>query len=475
MAEQPAIRMDEQLWSMPAVDLARVIRTRDISCEEVANTYLARIAEVNPKINAIVQIDPAEVVRQARQADTALRDCGNVGPFHGVPITVKDTFEVRGVISSAGAVGRRGFRPEADATVVSRLRRAGAIVLGKTNVPELALAVETDNLVYGTTRNPYDLARTPGGSSGGPAAAVAAGLSALDIGSDCGGSIRIPAHYCGIAALKATTGRIPATGHFPEAWGPGARLGGYGPLARSARDIELALSVLEGEDFQDPLTIPLDYLRETVPQLPALRVAYFTDNGVRAPLPAVTETVEQAARALAGAGCAIKRASPPDLADGHELLLAFVINDRHQLAEWLKEAASDTVHPWVTAGLAYLEDAAADLEPNFAALLFYECARFQRKALAFMRDYDIVLSPAASFPAPVLGDGVRGESFSGYSYAHIYNVLGWPATVVRCGTSSEGLPIGVQIAARPFGDRLTITAAIYLEKALGGWQAPAAV
>ncbi len=203
------------ITSASATDLAARIRSKQISSKAVVEAYLDRIAVVNPKLNAVVQLTADAARKEADEADAALARGEVKGPLHGVPVTIKDTLETTGVICTGGTKGRANYVPKADATAVARLRAAGAIVLGKTNVPELAGAIETDNLVYGRTNNPYDLSRTPGGSSGGEAAIVSAGGSPLGLGTDAGGSIRIPAHFCGLAAIKPTSGRVPRTGQFP--------------------------------------------------------------------------------------------------------------------------------------------------------------------------------------------------------------------------------------------------------------------
>ena len=241
------------ITSASVTELSNLIRSRDLSAVETVTHYLQRIERHNPAINAVVVCDPEQALEAARQADRSLAAGEVVGPLHGVPVTLKDTFEVANMVSTSGTRGRERYLPTEDATVAARLRAAGAIILGKTNTPELAQAHETTNLIHGATSNPYDLRRTAGGSSGGPTAAVAAGFSALDVGSDGGGSIRIPAAFCGVAALKATTGRVPGSGHFPVCSGIGNNLVGYGPIARSVSDLVLALGVLEGEDWRDPL------------------------------------------------------------------------------------------------------------------------------------------------------------------------------------------------------------------------------
>ena len=226
--------------------LAESIATRALSSEEVARTFLERIEAVNPQLNAVVQLASERALTEARAADAALARGESHGPLHGVPMTIKDSLDTEGVVSTGGTKGRAAFVPERDATVVSRLRAAGAILLGKTNTPELTLSFETNNAIYGRTSNPYDVDRTSGGSSGGAAAIVAAGGSPFDIGSDFGGSIRLPAHCCGIAGIKPSSGRVPRTGHIYPFGGVLDSFQQIGPLARSVDDLALLLPLLSG-------------------------------------------------------------------------------------------------------------------------------------------------------------------------------------------------------------------------------------
>ncbi|PYS75892.1 MAG: amidase, partial [Acidobacteria bacterium] len=228
--------MDEIIYSS-ATELARAIVEKEVSSEEVVNAHLARIEEANPKLNAVVRLTADAARARAREADAALARGDTWGPLHGVPVTIKDAFETAGVVSVGGTRGRAGYVPQEDAAGVARYKSAGAVVLGKTNVPEVSFAFESDNLVYGQTKNPYDLTRTPGGSSGGEAAAIASGMSPLGLGSDAGGSIRVPAHFCGIAGIKPTSGRTPRTGHFPPMGGLLDSIWQIGPLARRVEDL----------------------------------------------------------------------------------------------------------------------------------------------------------------------------------------------------------------------------------------------
>ena len=248
-----------------------------MSAVEIAEAHLRRIDEVNPKLNAVVQLASERAMDEARAADAALARGESLGPLHGVPITIKDSHDTEGIVSTGGTMGRKDFVPEADATAVARMRAAGAIVLGKTNTPELTLSFETNNLVYGQTNNPYDVGRTPGGSSGGAGAIIAAGGSAMDLGTDTGGSIRVPSAFCGLAGLKPTSGRVPRTGHIVP-WGLGGldSLTTIGPMARFVEDLWLAFPIIAGPDGIDPFIHPVSSRRPRVRQhrRPKSRVLY---------------------------------------------------------------------------------------------------------------------------------------------------------------------------------------------------------
>ena len=227
---------------------------------EVVQACLDRIDQVNPQLNAVVQLAATRALEEAREADEALARGESNGPLHGVPMTIKDSLDTAGLISTGGTKGRESFIPQQDATVVRRLREAGAILLGKTNTPEFTLSFETNNLIYGRTNNPYDTSRTPGGSSGGAAAIVAAAGAPFDIGSDFGGSIRLPSHLCGIAGLKPSSGRVPRTGHIYPFGGVQDSFQQIGPLARYVEDLALILPLIAGPDFIDPgvVEMPLE-------------------------------------------------------------------------------------------------------------------------------------------------------------------------------------------------------------------------
>src|SRR5579862_2140937 len=308
-----------ELTFLSAVSMAEQIRRKRLSPVDLVEAHLARIQELNSRLNAFVYIDAEGARRQAQSAETALAKGEKLGVLHGVPVSMKSSIEVTGMAWEAGTKLRTGIVGKRDAPLVARLRRAGAIILGVTNTPELLMAWETDNLLYGRTNNPWDLSRTPGGSSGGEAAAIAAGMSAGGVGSDGGGSIREPAHFTGICGLKPTPGRIPATGHFPESVGPFALLGVVGPLARNMDDLKVLFEVMQGPDDGDPSAAPVPIRWPGKDELKHIRVGYFEDDG-RTPVTAETRAaVRTAADALRRAGFQVEAFRPDGLEVARQL------------------------------------------------------------------------------------------------------------------------------------------------------------
>ena len=452
-----------------ATEQAKAIRDRQISSEELVRACIKRIEEVNPKLNAVVQLPAETALGQAREADKALAKGEIRGPLHGVPFTLKDAIETEGVISTGGTLGRASYVPKEDATVVKRLRAAGGILLGKTNCPEFGWAWESDNLVYGRTNNPYDLSLSPGGSSGGESAIIAAGGSPIGLGSDAGGSVRFPAHCTGIAGIKPTSGRVPRTGHFP---GPGGLLDALwqiGPLARSVADLNTVLPIIAGVDWRDPAIVPMPLGDATKVDLKALRVAFHTDNGIETATRETIETVKNAASALEASVTAVEEARPRDLEQTYEIYLGlFTADGGAGLEELLKMAGTKKVHPLMQRVLD-LQRSNAKSMAAFGALIGQWDA-FRRSLLSFMEEFDVMVCPVCSFPGMVHGSTY--DRLSAFSYTMTYNLTGWPAAVVRAGSSREGLPIGVQIVARPWREDVALAVAAKIERALGGYERP---
>jgi amidase len=472
---EAATEAGNDITQKSASELARAIRSKQLSSKAVVEAHLARIAEVNPKLNAIVQLTADSARKEADEADAALARGEIKGPLHGVPMTIKDTLETTGVICTGGTKGRANYVPKADATAVARLRAAGAIFLGKTNVPELAGAVETDNLVYGRTNNPYDLTRTPGGSSGGEAAIISSCGSPLGLGTDAGGSIRIPAHFCGLAAIKPTSGRVPRTGQFPQPMGARAPVFHVSLIARHVEDLALALPIISGPDFRDHSIVGMPLLDPKAVTLGGLKLAFFEDDGLASPTTEIAAAVRDSARAFADAGVKVEEKRIPDAEKA-----ATVYHDMSRgdggagTRAFLKSIGSDPISPLFEKALTYsVAPAMANTTDALAAFVRWDL--FRNSMLRFMENYDAVLSAVAPFPALLHGTSFDEQNRKGFGYSQMYNLTGWPTATVRVGASPEGLPLGVQVAARPWREDVALALVAHLEKTFGGWKMPTGV
>jgi amidase len=447
--------------------LAAALRTREISSLEIVQACLARIAQVNPSLNAVVLLTD-DARQRARRADEELANGVLRGPLHGIPFTMKDSFDTAGLVTTAGSVGWRDRVPTRDATVVARLKAAGGILLGKTNTPEFTWSDETDNDVYGRTSNPYDLSRTPGGSSGGAAAIVAAGGSPFDVGSDTGDSIRQPAHVCGIAGLKPTSGRVPRTGHWPGYQGLFQSFTQPGPMARRVEDLELLLPILAGPDGEDPHVVPVPLGDPSVVAVEEVRVVAFTDNGIRTPTAETVLAVDAAARALEMAGAQVHHEVPPGLDEAWAAWDGLIRADGFAWLRRLIEAAgtpgwgSYATRDWISPGAPMPGDKLTELIERADAI--------RARLLRWMQDVDLIVCPA--MPQPAIHHGESSAPWFGDTYSDVHNLTGWPAVVVRGGTSAEGLPIGVQLIAAPWREDVALAGARIVEANSGGWQAP---
>ncbi len=456
-----------------ALALARAIRKKEVSSEEIVRACIDRIEDVNPRLNAVVQLPAELAIRQAHEADQALARGEIKGPLHGVPFTLKDSIETRGIICTGGTEGRACYEPSRDAVVVERLRQAGAILLGKTNCPELGWAWEADNLIYGRTNNPYDLHLSPGGSSGGESAIIAAGGSPFGLGSDAGGSVRFPAHCTGIAAIKPTSGRVPRTGHFPGPGGVLDSLWQIGPLARFVEDLALLLPIISGVDGQDAAVVPAPLGDPRAVEPRRLRVAFHTDNGIQTPTSDVAETARKSATALAQAGVQVEEARPEVLNQTYEIYSGlFTVDGGAGLESILQMAGTTRVHPLMQRVLE-LQRAGGKSMAQFS-ILVDRWDTFRREMLAFMSRYDALLCPVCSFAG--MAHGSTYDRLPCFSYTMTANLTGWPAAVVRAGSissalpGSSGLPIGVQIIAQPWREDVALAIAQVLQDTLGGWK-----
>jgi amidase len=460
-----------ELFYTSATRLAGMIRSGDVSSAEVVEAHIERIEAVNPTVNAVAQLLASAAQTAAKKADKAKSNGDVLGPLHGVPVTVKDAIQIGGVISTGGTLGRKSYVATDDSEVVARLRAAGAIPLANTNVPELCLAGETASIAYGTTNNPYDAARTPGGSSGGEAALIASGGSPLGLGSDVGGSIRQPAHFCGIAGLKPTTGRVPSTGHWVPLIGLLGPMFSIGPMARFVEDLELALPILCGPDGRDPYAAPVPLGTPCEVDLSSLRVASFTHNGSHAADADTATAIAAATKALKSAGVSVDDARPPGFERASGLFMAALSADAGAGVRALLAGAgtgTGETHPYMDDVLALMGDTPLSAS-DFAGLLA-DLDVFKAEMLAFMQGYDALLCPTTVSAAVPHGTFI-GDQWPGVATTFQFNLTGWPAAVVRAGQSGD-LPIGVQIAARPWREDVALALAGQIESASGGWQAP---
>jgi Asp-tRNA(Asn)/Glu-tRNA(Gln) amidotransferase A subunit family amidase len=446
-----------------------LLRTSRISVAELAEAHIRQIERLNPALNALVDFDPDRVRAQARQLDASSPPRG---ALHGLPVTIKSSIAAAGFRCEIGSLLRQGEIPTEDAEVVARLRAAGALILGTTNCPEFLMAYETANRLHGQTRNPWDLERTPGGSSGGESAAIAAGLSAAGMGSDSGGSVRVPAHFTGICALKPTPGRIPGRGHLPPCVGPFAILGVIGPMARTVADIALLFRVLSGQDRLDPVSPPLALRELSLESLRQNTIGFFEDDSL---VPVTGETrsaVNAAAQALRDSGLRVEPFRPSTLEPLRKLWWKFFVQCGAMLYSPMIAGKENRLSPIFSEFLAI---AGAQPPLTAAGLLsaWAELDILRAKTLAEMRSFPVLLCPVASVPAFRHGerewtlDGKRIEYLDAVRFTQWFNALAAPAVVVPVGQSREGLPVGVQIVALPFEDELALGVAAIVDAAFG--------
>ena len=460
-----------------ASQLASEIRSGSVSPVEVARVHLDRIERLNPKLTAFVDWTPELVMEQARKAETELMAGHPIGPLHGVPLSIKSSIDVAGHRCEAGTRLRAGYVAAQDAPLVSRLRAAGAVILGVTNTPELLMAWETDNVLYGRTNNPWDLARTAGGSSGGESAAIAAGLSAGGVGSDGGGSIREPAHFTGICGLKPTPGRIASTGHFPKSGGPFALLGVVGPMARTMADLKLLFAQMAGADDGDPCSAPVPLRSLANEELRSSTIGFFEDDGRTPVTPETRAAVLLAARYLSDSGFHAEPFRPQGLEEARQLWWKFFgIAGAMILGPMLRGRESE-LSPILREFSSW---SAAEPPHSGDSLLATWLGRddVRERILLQMKKCPILLCPTTAIPAFRHGerqwqvDGQIVKYLDAWSYCEWLNLLGFPAVVVPIARSSQGLPIGVQIFGKPWEEERVLAVAEALEQARGPFPSP---
>ena len=458
---------NEDLCYLPATELAAAIRTRRLSPVELTTAILDRIAQLNPKINAYCTVVAEAALAAARQAEAATLQGQPLGPLHGIPLSFKDLTVTAGIRTTFGSKIFTHHVPTEDAVVVERVRRAGAIVLGKTNTPEFGCKGVTDNRLFGYTRNPWHLDRIAGGSSGGAAAALAAGLGPLAEGSDLAGSIRIPASCCGVVGFKPSLGRVP---NYPSANGWTA-FSVVGPMARTVRDAALLLSVMAGPDDRDPLSLPDtgdDYARATEREVRALRVAWSADLGYAAVDPEVQSLCAAAAKMFENFGCVLEEAHP-GFEDPEPLFLDLTAPPRAALCGPYLAQWQDQMDPILVQRIGRAQSASA---------VDYEQATHRRTTFwhvvrRFFARYDLLLTPTTAVPPFAIGVDfpleIAGRPVSSplawIPFTFPFAMTGQPAISVPCGWTKEGLPVGLQIVGRRFADATVLIAAHLFEAA----------
>ncbi len=462
----------EDLVFMSATKIAQLIREKKVSALEVVTAHFARIDVVNPKLNAIVQFCRDRAYAEARAADAALARGQLKGPLHGVPMAIKDSWDTAEVISTGGTQGRAFFVPEKDATIVARLRAAGAILLGKTNTPEFTLGGITGlgttvNILYGMSRNPYDVTRSTSGSTGGGGAIVAAGGAPFDIGTDFGGSVRGPAHANGIAGIKPQTGRVPRTGHIVDFGGVFDSYQQGGPMARRVEDLALLMPLLCGPDGFDACIAPMPWTDPSTVDVSKLRIAYYTSlaSDSAKPTAEMTQVVIDTAKLFEGLGCKVEESHPPGAIEAAELSTKLRQGDGHAWQRRLV-AKHGTTKPGPDRVLDYPMVPTAD----FTRML-EERDAWRSRMVSWVQKFDLIVCPPALGPAQVIGEESPTRRGSGFTTT--YNLTGWPSGVVRAGTSPEHMPLGVMLTAQPWRDEVVIAGLAAVEAKFGGWKRPA--
>ena len=464
----------DDICELSAKSVASLIREREISSQEVVSAYLDRIDKVNSKVNAVVQIDRDKALERGARADKMLRDGNSIGVLHGVPFTVKDNIETKDIVCACGTEGLRNNVPSSDAVVVARMRAAGGILLGKTNIPEMGMGYETDNLLYGRTNNPYDLSRTSGGSSGGEAAILASGGSAIGVCTDGGGSARWPAHCCGLAGFKPTTGRTPKTGHVPPPGGMLNSLWQISLIGRYIEDIRLCLPVMCGPDDTDStaMDVPLE-LDRPIP-ISEMRIAYFVDNGIVSPRGDISDVIQKCVDELARSGASVILDKPTMINQSHEIYWQLMSSDggfgvRDLLEGW----GTHKMHEFTSCSLN--GQFGHEMNAKNMGKLINRWDAYRDDMNKFMQQYDAIVCPISTQPANKHGDTYTHQEYPGFaemfSYLMAYNLVGWPCGTVRAGSSQEGLPVGVQVVGKPWEEDVVLSVLSHLERN-SGWEKP---
>ncbi|MBR0882423.1 MULTISPECIES: amidase [Bradyrhizobium] len=458
--------MTDDIVRMDATRIAQLIAQRELSPVEVMQAHLDRIAAVNPKLNAIVTLADG-AMESAGKAEAAVMSGAQLGPLHGVPFTVKDGIDTAGVLTQRGSPIFRGRVPDTDATVVARLKAAGAVLIAKTNPPEFSYSIETDNLLTGQTNNPWNLNYTPGGSSGGESAAIAAGMSPLGVGSDLSISLRGPAAHTGVVGFKATHGRMPMTGHWPRV---PSRFWHVGPMARSVRDVALAYSLMAGPDGADGFSVSSPNFDTGIgtKSTRELRVGWMASPGFFGPIdPEVVATVKAAAHSLSNAGDHVEQVRLPVVEQTDANSVLWQLQQMESRREFEKVTAGHEAEIFRHAKLVL---GAPDTPIADFVAAEQAIERLRDSFAEYFQRYDVLLCPVTPFPATKHGlkdlvvDGVTVSPFHVMSATSPFSLTGMPALSMRFGTSHDGLPIGVQIVSSWLAESTVLKVASLLEE-----------
>lgn len=458
----------DDLLEQPVRNLAEAVRTGRVTSTQLTRAFLDRIESVNPAINAIVTLSAEMALKQAERADLALKGGETPGKLFGVPMTIKDSLDTYDTVTTWGTQGRQDFRPGRDATCIERLRNEGAILLGKTNTPEFTLSFKTDNLLFGKTNNPWDLTRSPGGSSGGAAAAIATRCTPFDVGTDTGGSVRLPCHFTGIAGIKPTTGRVPCTGNALPATGLLAPLTQPGPMAKTVDDLTYLLEIMAGPDNEDPHALPVPWIDPASVDVNSLRIGFHDDNGIKTPTQDIRGAIRAVADLIEDEGFRAKEIRPTGIEMAGFIYGRLFAADNGDLVEALLDECKTTQPSRQVERIIRERQGDGPAAAEFAQTINL-WHNYQSSMLSYFNDHDILICPVNGQSAI---EHETPHDFADYTYTAAFNLTGWPSVVIRAGTDARGLPIGVQILARPFAEHHALALALWLEEKLGPFNAP---
>ena len=473
-----------ELLTMSATAIADKIKKKDVSPVEVMDVHLSRMEAVNPKINAVIVPRFDEARDEAKKAEALLveQKKPKLPPFFGVPCTIKDTYAMAGLPWAGGLWKRRHTIPDFDATVVERVKQSGAIIMGKTNVPEAAMWIESYNYVYGRSKNPYDLSRGVGGSSGGEGAIVASGASPFGIGSDVGGSIRYPSAFNGIPGHKPTGGRVPGYGHWPEAKGPIAKYNTYGPMARRVADLAPLLKLIQGPDGKDLIVEDRGFVSPKSVKKKDLKIFYFESNGMARVNADVRRAVDMCAGALQAQGLPVEYWRPKGVRRSLEIWQAGMSQNPHPFVNIMGDGEAISL---VDEALNFLLRRGKITLPGLAVALVEKPGQLlsgrnkkildladdlRRRMEERLGDSGVLICPVFSTPAPK--HGFAWADLLGIGYSGLINILGFPSTVIPVYYNEDGLPVSIQIIAARWNDHVTLAVAGILENIFGGWKPP---